>query len=89
MEEVGLVEVKWVQEDGCWDRVYDGVSMMEMFEDFGVVLVENDKVKGFWEGLGKMKRYIFLMKFVIIKWVEIRMRKIGEFVVLLEEGKIL
>ncbi|KAK4649988.1 hypothetical protein QC762_703410 [Podospora pseudocomata] len=89
MEEAGLAEVKRAQEDGRWDRAYDGASMMEMPEDFGAALAGNDKAKGFWEGLGKTKRYTFLMKLVTTKRAETRTKKIGEFVALLEEGKTL
>ncbi|KAK0666935.1 hypothetical protein QBC41DRAFT_145258 [Cercophora samala] len=89
MEEAGLAEVKRAQEDGRWDRAYDGASMMEMPEDFGIVLAANHKAKGFWERLGKTKRYAFLVKLATTKRAETRARKIGEFVALLEDGKTL
>ncbi|KAK4175524.1 bacteriocin-protection, YdeI or OmpD-associated-domain-containing protein [Triangularia setosa] len=89
MEEAGLAEVERAQKDGRWERAYDGASMMEMPEDFATALAENEKAKGFWEGLGKTKRYTFLMRLTTIKRAETRTRKIGDFVALLAEGKTL
>ncbi|KAK4201917.1 bacteriocin-protection, YdeI or OmpD-associated-domain-containing protein [Triangularia verruculosa] len=89
MEAAGLAEVERAQKDGRWDRAYDGASMMEMPEDFGAALAKNEKAKGFWEGLGKTKRYAFLMRLTTTKRAETRTRKIGEFVSLLAEGKTL
>ncbi|KAK0737185.1 bacteriocin-protection, YdeI or OmpD-associated-domain-containing protein [Apiosordaria backusii] len=89
MTEAGLAEVERAQKDGRWERAYDGASMMEMPEDFGTALAENEKAKGFWEGLGKTKRYAFLFRLATAKRPETRKRKIGEFVALLGEWKTL
>jgi len=39
MKLVGLVVVEIVKVNGCWDIVYGGVSIIEVFDDFVAVLV--------------------------------------------------
>ncbi|KAJ0164209.1 hypothetical protein CTA2_1517 [Colletotrichum tanaceti] len=89
MRPAGQAEVDAARADGRWDRAYSSPSVMEVPADFEGALRDNAEAKRFFDALGRTQRYVFLWRIETTRRPETRKRKIGEFVDLLSQRKLL
>jgi uncharacterized protein YdeI (YjbR/CyaY-like superfamily) len=87
MKPSGMAEVDRAKADGRWDAAYDPPSTSVIPEDFQKALDKSPKAKAFYATLNKANTYAILWRIQNAKKPETRVRKIGEFVTMLERGE--
>ncbi|RGP69887.1 hypothetical protein FLONG3_7642 [Fusarium longipes] len=89
MKPAGQAEVDAAKGDGRWERAYSSSSNASVPEDFQKALDENKAAGDFFAGLGKTKRYAFIQRLETAKKPETRLKRIEQFIALLESEKSL
>jgi len=87
MRPAGLAAVERAKADGRWERAYDPQTSALVPEDFQVALDASPRAKAFFGSLNKANTYAILFRLQNARKAETRLRKIGEFVAMLEQGK--
>ena len=87
MKPSGLKAVEAAKQDGRWDAAYSSPKNIVVPEDFQSALSKNRKAKTFFESLTGAKRYSFLFRIETAKKAETRMKRILQFVEMLEKGE--
>ena len=87
MKPSGLKAVEAAKQDGRWDAAYSSPKNIVVPEDFQSALEKNKKAKAFFESLTGSKRYSFLFRIETAKKAETRMKRILQFVEMLEKGE--
>ncbi len=87
MRPAGFKTVEEAKADGRWDKAYASSSKAEMPEDFLNALNGNPKAKAFYGTLNKTNLYAIYYRINSLKKAETRVRKIKEFVEMLECGE--
>ena len=87
MKSSGLKAVEAAKQDGRWDAAYSSPKNIVVPEDFQSALSKNKKAKTFFESLTGSKRYSFLFRIETAKKAETRMKRILQFVEMLEKGE--
>ena len=87
MKSSGLKAVEAAKQDGRWDAAYSSPKNIVVPEDFQSALEKNKKAKAFFESLTGSKRYSFLFRIETAKKAETRMKRILQFVEMLEKGE--
>lgn len=85
MKESGLKEVLRAKEDGRWEQAYDSPRNASVPEDFQAALDKSARAKAFFATLESRNRYAILFRIQTVKKAETRVRKIAEFIVMLEK----
>ncbi len=87
MKSSGLKAVEAAKQDGRWDAAYSSPKNIVVPEDFRSALEKDKKAKAFFESLTGSKRYSFLFRIETAKKAETRMKRILQFVEMLEKGE--
>ena len=87
MKPSGLKAVEAAKQDGRWTAAYSSPKNIVVPEDFQSALSKNKKAKTFFESLTGSKRYSFLFRIETAKKAETRMKRILQFVEMLEKGE--
>jgi uncharacterized protein YdeI (YjbR/CyaY-like superfamily) len=87
MQPSGLAQIEAAMADGRWDRAYASASKAQVPSDLHNALNKNPTAAAFFKTLNSRNRYAILYRIGIVKKTETRMRKIREFVAMLERGE--
>ena len=87
MKPSGLKAVEAAKQDGRWDAAYASQKNISVPADFQSALSKNEKAKAFFESLTGSKRYSFLFRIETAKKAETRIKRILQFVEMLEKGE--
>jgi len=87
MKPSGLKAVEAAKQDGRWAAAYSSPKNIVVPEDFQSALSKNEKAKTFFESLTGSKRYSFLFRIETAKKAETRIKRISQFVEMLEKGE--
>ncbi|MCW2370947.1 YdeI/OmpD-associated family protein [Sphingobium sp. B11D3D] len=83
----GIEEVEAARADGRWDAAYASSSKAEVPPDLQDALNANTKAAAFFATLAGANRYAILYRISTAKRAQTRMRKIAEFIAMLERGE--
>ena len=84
MQPVGLAAIEAAQRDGRWDRAYESQSRIEIPADLACELAANPAAADFFAGLDRHNRYAILYRLGSAKKPETRLRRLRQFVEMLE-----
>ena len=87
MRPAGLAQIDAARADGRWDAAYAPASTADVPGDLRDALNKNPKAAAFFKTLSSRNRYAILYRIGAVKKSETRMRKIAEFVAMLERGE--
>ena len=87
MKPSGLKAIEAAKQDGRWDAAYASQKNILVPDDFKSALSKNGKAKTFFESLTGAKRYSFLFRIETAKKAETRVKRILQFVEMLEKGE--
>ena len=87
MKSAGLKAVEAAKKDGRWDAAYEGQKTITGPEDFQAALDKNKKAKTFFATLNGVNRYAVLFRIHNAKKPETRVKRIQQFVEMLERGE--
>lgn len=87
MQASGQLKIDKAQADGRWEAAYVPASKAEVPPDLQNALDANQKAAAFFATLTGANRYAILYRIGAVKKVETRVRKIRDFVDMLERGE--
>jgi uncharacterized protein YdeI (YjbR/CyaY-like superfamily) len=87
MKAAGLDAIEAAKKDGRWEAAYDSPKAATVPADLQSALDAAPAAKCFFETLDRANRYAILFRVQTVKKVETRVRKIREFVEMLEKGE--
>lgn len=87
MKPAGLKAIELAKQDGRWDAAYASQKNISVPADFQAALDKNKQAKAFFATLNSVNRYAILFRIHNAKKPETRVRKIREFVEMLERGE--
>ena len=87
MKPAGLKVVEAAKQDGRWDAAYASQKNISVPEDFQAALDKNKKAKAFFATLNSVNRYAILFRIHNAKKSETRLKRIQQFVEMLERGE--
>jgi len=83
----GLKAIEAAKQNGNWDRAYESQSIATLPEDFAAALEQNAKAKSFYDTLNSQNRYAILFRLQNAKKKETRLKRIQQFIEMLEKGE--
>lgn len=87
MEPAGQAEIDRAKADGRWDAAYDSPKNATVPDDLQAALDASPKAKEFFATLSSQNRYGILFRLQTAKKPETRVKRIAEFVAMLERGE--
>src|SRR5215216_319981 len=87
MKPVGLKAIEAAKQDGRWNAAYASQKSITVPEDFQAALDKNKKAKDFFATLNSVNRYAILFRIQTAKKAETRLKRIQQFVEMLEKGE--
>jgi uncharacterized protein YdeI (YjbR/CyaY-like superfamily) len=87
MKPSGFKAIDTAIQNGQWDKAYESQSIASMPEDFVIELERNIKAKTFYDTLDRQNKYAILFRIQNTKKQETRVKKIQQFVMMLEKGE--
>ncbi|TCM91083.1 uncharacterized protein YdeI (YjbR/CyaY-like superfamily) [Paenibacillus sp. BK033] len=87
MQPSGLKAIEIAKQNGLWDKAYESQSNAAIPEDFALELARSEKAQQFFETLDKQNRYAILFRIHNAKKQETRVKKIRQFIEMLEKGE--
>jgi uncharacterized protein YdeI (YjbR/CyaY-like superfamily) len=87
MKPAGLKAVEAAKQDGRWATAYSSQKNMSVPEDFQAALDKSKKAKAFFATLNSVNRYAILFRVQTAKKAETRVRRIQQFIEMLERGE--
>jgi uncharacterized protein YdeI (YjbR/CyaY-like superfamily) len=87
MKPVGLKAIELAKQDGRWEAAYESQKNISVPDDFESALNQNKKAKVFFATLNSVNRYAILFRIQTAKKAETRVRRIQQFVEMLERGE--
>ncbi|MGZ9224204.1 MAG: YdeI/OmpD-associated family protein [Anaerolineales bacterium] len=87
MKPAGLKAIDEAKQDGRWDAAYESQKNISVPDDFQAALDKNLKAKAFFTTLNSVNRYAILFRIHNAKRAETRVRRIQQFVEMLERGE--
>lgn len=87
MKSSGMKAIEVAKKNGQWDGAYEPQSSATIPEDFVIELNKNSVAKAFFETLDSRNRYSILFRIKSAKKQETRMKRIQEFIMMLEKGE--
>jgi uncharacterized protein YdeI (YjbR/CyaY-like superfamily) len=87
MKAAGLAAVEAAKKDGRWEAAYDSPRGAKVPEDFQAALDASPRAREFFAALDGANRYAVLFRIQTVKRAETRIRKIREFVAMLERNE--
>jgi uncharacterized protein YdeI (YjbR/CyaY-like superfamily) len=82
-----LETVAAAKKAGQWNTAYDSPKGAKVPEDFQLALQANPQARDFFQSLDGANRYAVLFRIQTVKKAETRIRKIREFVEMLERNQ--
>jgi uncharacterized protein YdeI (YjbR/CyaY-like superfamily) len=83
----GLRAVELAKQDGRWDAAYDSQSNATVPEDFQAALDASPQAKSFFATLNSVNRYAILFRIQTAKKAETRLKRIEQFIGMLERNE--
>jgi uncharacterized protein YdeI (YjbR/CyaY-like superfamily) len=87
MKAAGLEAVKAAKKAGRWTAAYDSPKGAKVPEDFQLALDASPQARDFFQSLDSANRYAVLFRIQTVKKAETRVRKIREFIEMLERNE--
>lgn len=87
MKASGYAAIETAKRNGQWDKAYASQSKAEMPEDFERELGRSAQAKAFYETLDRRNQYAILFRIHHAKTPESRIKRIQQFVMMLEQGE--
>lgn len=87
MRPAGLLEIDRAKQDGRWDAAYSSASTSTIPDDLQQALDANRKAKAFFATLSSQNRYAILFRIQNVKKAETRIKKIAQFIEMLNNGE--
>jgi uncharacterized protein YdeI (YjbR/CyaY-like superfamily) len=87
LKPAGLAVVHAAKADGRWDAAYDSQSSATVPEDFAALLEKHAKARKFFSTLKGASRYAILFRLQTAKKPETRVKKMNDFIAMLEKGE--
>src|SRR5215216_4573536 len=87
MKPAGLKAIEAAKQDGRWNAAYASQKSITVPEDFQAALDKNKKAKEFFATLNSVNRYAILFRIQTAKKAETRLKRIQQFVEMLEKGE--
>jgi len=87
MHAAGLAEFERAKTDGRWEAAYDGQASIEVPADLVAALASEPKALAMFEILTSQNRYSVLYRINATKRMEMRVRRIEQFVAMLARGE--
>jgi uncharacterized protein YdeI (YjbR/CyaY-like superfamily) len=87
MKKAGLEAIESAKKDGRWEAAYDSQSRATVPEDFQAELDKNAKAKAFFTTLNSTNRYAILFRIQTAKKAETRVKRIQQFITMLEKNE--
>jgi uncharacterized protein YdeI (YjbR/CyaY-like superfamily) len=87
MEPAGQAEIDRAKADGRWDAAYDSPKNATVPDDLQAALDASPAAKDFFATLSSQNRYGILFRLQTAKKPETRVKRIAEFVAMLERGE--
>jgi uncharacterized protein YdeI (YjbR/CyaY-like superfamily) len=87
MKAAGLATVESAKKDGRWEAAYDSQSRATVPADFQTELDKNAKAKTFFTTLNSVNRYAILFRIQTAKKTETRVKRIRQFITMLEKNE--
>lgn len=84
MQPQGYKAIEIAKANGQWDKAYSSQSKIEVPEDLTARLEASPAAKAFFEGLNSTNRYAILFRLHQAQRPETRLRRLDEFVAMLE-----
>jgi uncharacterized protein YdeI (YjbR/CyaY-like superfamily) len=84
MKPAGLTAVEAAQQDGRWDAAYDSARSATVPSDFQAELDKNAAAQAFFATLNSTNRYAILFRIQTAKKAETRIKRIQQFITMLE-----
>jgi uncharacterized protein YdeI (YjbR/CyaY-like superfamily) len=87
MKAAGLEAIEAAKQNGRWDAAYDSPKVATVPKDLQAALDASPAAKAFFAVLDRANRYAILFRVQTVKKPETRVRKIRQFVEMLERGE--
>ena len=87
MQVAGYEAVEAAKKDGRWNAAYDSPKSASVSPDFQAALDARPRARDFFQSLDRANRYAVLFRIQTVKMPETRVRKIREFVEMLERNE--
>jgi uncharacterized protein YdeI (YjbR/CyaY-like superfamily) len=87
MQVAGYEAVEAAKKDGRWNAAYDSPKSASVSPDFQAALDARPRAREFFQSLDRANRYAVLFRIQTVKMPETRVRKIREFVEMLERNE--
>jgi len=87
MKAAGLEAVKAAKKAGRWTAAYDSPKGAKVPEDFQLALDASPQARDFFQSLDSANRYAVLFRIQTVKKAETRVRKIREYIEMLERNE--
>lgn len=87
MKPAGLKAIEAARQDGRWEAAYSSQKNISVPEDFQTALDSNKQAKAFFATLNSVNRYAILFRIQTAKKAETRVRRIQQFIEMLERGE--
>ncbi len=84
MKAAGLEAIENAKRNGRWDRAYDSPRKAAVPDDFQAALDASPQARDFFDTLDRANRYAVLWRIQTVKKAETRVRKIAQFIEMLE-----
>ncbi len=84
MKPAGLAAIENAKENSRWDSAYDSPSGSTVPADFQSALDTNPRAAAFFKTLDRANRYAVLWRIQTVKKAETRVRKIAQFIAMLD-----
>jgi uncharacterized protein YdeI (YjbR/CyaY-like superfamily) len=85
MKPAGLKAIESAKNDGRWDAAYDSQSRATVPSDFQAALDSNPEANAFFATLNSVNRYAILFRIQTAKKPETRIKRIQQFIRMLEQ----
>lgn len=89
MQAPGLQAIESAKQDGRWEVAYDSHRTAEVPADFEAALAANAKAQAFFATINRQNRYAILFRIQTAIKAETRVKRIAQFVAMLERGETL
>lgn len=85
MKPAGMEAIERAKENGRWDAAYESPSAAMVPGDFQAALDKNARARAFFASLDRTNRYAVLFRIQTVKKLETRMKRIQQFIEMLEK----
>lgn len=87
MKPFGLKAIEAAKKNGQWENAYEPQSNATIPEDFALELEKSSEAKAFYDTLDRQNKYAITFRIHTAKKQETRVKRIKEFILMLENGE--